>query len=48
VGLQKKKLPTAIGMQLFGVFFSTLCGQKNLRRKFKNILVSALKSILKK
>ena len=25
---EKKKLPTAISMQLFGVVFSTFCGQK--------------------
>ena len=29
-GLQRKKLPTAISMQLFAVVFSTFCGQKKM------------------
>ena len=29
-GCSEKKLPTAISMQLFGVVFSTFCGQKKI------------------
>ena len=29
-GCRKKNSPTAISMQLFGVIFSTFCGQKTL------------------
>ena len=28
---EQKNLPTAISMQLFGVFFSTFCGQKKFK-----------------
>ena len=41
-GCREKKLPTAMSMQLFGVVFSTFCGQKELKKYF----VSALKSYL--
>jgi hypothetical protein len=40
-GCREKKLPTAISRQLFGVVFSTYCGQK-----FKDILASELKSYI--
>jgi hypothetical protein len=43
-GCREKKLPTAISMQLFGVVFSTFCGQKKDLIIFFNILASALKS----
>ena len=44
---EKKKLPTAISMQLFGVVFSTFCGQNKFRFFLsKNILASALKSCI--
>jgi hypothetical protein len=42
-GCREKKLPTAISMQLFGLVFSTVCGQENIFNFEKNILASALK-----
>ena len=32
-GFREKNLPTAIRMQLFGVFFSTLCGQEKSKKR---------------
>ena len=44
---EKKKLPTAISMQLFEVGFSTFCEQKTFLIFFlKDILASALKSYI--
>ena len=31
-GCREKNLPTAISMQLFGVIFSTFCGQKQIQK----------------
>jgi hypothetical protein len=45
-GCREKKLSTAISMQLFGVFFSTFCDQKNLKFFFLDILAYALKSYI--
>ena len=33
-GCREKNLPTAISMQLFGVVFSTFCGQENIFKSF--------------
>ena len=46
-GCREKNLLTAISMQLFEVVFSTFGGQKNLKKKNNNILVSALESYMK-
>ena len=45
-GCREKKLPTAISMQLFGVVFSTFCGQNFFLFFFLNIVGSALKSYI--
>ena len=37
-GCREKKLPTAISMQLFGVFFN-FCGQKNLKNTPKSCIL---------
>ena len=45
-GYWEKKLPTAISMQLFGVFFSTFCGQKNIfKLKKKDFSIRTLHNI---
>ena len=43
---EKEKLPIAISMQLFGVVFSTFCGQNFFFKFPKNILASAQKSYI--
>ena len=40
-GCREKKLPTAMSMQLFGVVFSTFCGQKELKKYPKNCILMA-------
>ena len=43
-GCREKKLPTAMSMQLFGVVFSTFCGQKELKifKKYLSIRIEKL------
>ena len=45
-GCREKKRVWADYEQLFGVIFSTFCGQK--KKKFENIVASALKSCIEK
>jgi hypothetical protein len=47
-GCREKKLPTAISMQLFGVVFSTFCGQKenlNFFNKYCSVRTKKLNNI---